>query len=50
LGVTDPWSPVALAEEAVGPPANGVQMIKATRNLTPGENRKFLRIKVDAIP
>lgn len=50
LGVTDPWSPVALAEEPVGAPVNGVQTIKATRNLANGENRTFLRIKVDTLP
>jgi hypothetical protein len=50
LGVTDPWSPVVLTEEPVGTPASGVEIIKATLTLAPGESRKFLRIRVDVLP
>ena len=50
MGLTDPWEPVTLTEEPLGPPANGIQTIKATRNLGIGEFRKFLRIKVDTPP
>jgi len=49
LGIADAWAPATVAEE-VQSPVNGVEGVKATRTLLPGETRVFLRVRATLAP